>query len=221
MSTSRAGLFLDLDGTLADSLSVMRAAYDRFLERFGRTGSDDEFARLNGPRLAEVIKDIAGTHGIDASIADLLGTYMGLVEDAYRNVAPSAGAIDLLRTAQAHDMTIGVVTSNTETLTRTWLRTVGLFPMVHIIVSGDDIKCGKPDPEPYLKALSQSGCEASISLAVEDSILGARSAVAAGIPTLLLSGSPLAITLEATVIDHLDRVAELLAGRKLMTGEHR
>ena len=35
---SQAGLFLDLDGTLADSLAVMRTVYDRFLEQFGEFG---------------------------------------------------------------------------------------------------------------------------------------------------------------------------------------
>ena len=45
----RAILF-DLDGTLVDTLPALRSGYDRFLEELGRHGSDEEFARLAGPR---------------------------------------------------------------------------------------------------------------------------------------------------------------------------
>jgi phosphoglycolate phosphatase-like HAD superfamily hydrolase len=41
--TSRRGLFVDLDGTLADSLGLLRKVYFRFMEKFGRKGSDSEF----------------------------------------------------------------------------------------------------------------------------------------------------------------------------------
>jgi phosphoglycolate phosphatase-like HAD superfamily hydrolase len=51
----RRGLFLDLDGTLADSLGVLRRSYFRFLREFNQEGSDAEFDRLNGPKLSEII----------------------------------------------------------------------------------------------------------------------------------------------------------------------
>jgi len=92
--------------------------------------------------------------------------------------------------------------------------------LVDIIVGGDNVERGKPDPEPYLKALQRTGCDALASLAVEDSLTGARSAIAARIPTLLLGDVPTAVTLEAARIDHLDRVGEVLAARKSGTGVH-
>jgi phosphoglycolate phosphatase-like HAD superfamily hydrolase len=60
----RAGLFLDLDGTLADSLSLMRANYDRLLARHDRQGSDAEFDRMNGPPLSLVSQELIRAHGL-------------------------------------------------------------------------------------------------------------------------------------------------------------
>src|SRR5271166_2066937 len=51
----RRGLFLDLDGTLADSLGVLRRVYFCFLREFNQEGSDAEFDRLNGPKLSEIV----------------------------------------------------------------------------------------------------------------------------------------------------------------------
>ncbi len=183
---SRA-LFLDLDGTLADSLSVMRAVYGDFLARFGESGSEAEFDRLNGPPLAEVVADLARTHAIDLPPASLVEIYWGLVEEAYLKVVPRAGAAELLRSARAQGMAVGVVTSSSARLTRTWLGKVGLHEQVDVIVGGEDVARGKPDPEPYAIALQRAGCEAAASLAVEDSAAGARAAIVAGIPTLFLA----------------------------------
>jgi beta-phosphoglucomutase-like phosphatase (HAD superfamily) len=47
----RSGLFIDLDGTLADSLGVLRRVYFLFLREFDQEGSDAEFDRLNGPKI--------------------------------------------------------------------------------------------------------------------------------------------------------------------------
>ncbi|MBT3359246.1 MAG: HAD-IA family hydrolase [Rhodospirillales bacterium] len=183
-----AGLFLDLDGTLADSLGVIRTVYDRFLERFGKIGGDAEFDSLNGPPMAEVVACLIRNHAINQQVDDAIEIYRGLIAETYSDVAPFAGAEELLRLARSRAMPVGVVTSNNAALTRKWLRTVGLDALVDDVVGGDDVTRGKPDPEPYLTMLERTGCKASASLAVEDSVMGAGAAIAAGIPTLFVAG---------------------------------
>ena len=48
------------------------------------------------------------------------------------------------------------------------------------LVCGDDVRNGKPDPEPYLLAASRLGVPAERCLAIEDSPSGIASAEAAG-----------------------------------------
>ena len=60
--------------------------------------------------------------------------------------------------------------------------------MVDLMVCGEDVTNGKPDPEAYLVALERAGCEAQEALAIEDSPQGAKSALAAGIVTIGLAG---------------------------------
>lgn len=55
------------------------------------------------------------------------------------------------------------------------------------IVSGADVKYGKPDPEPYLIALQRSGCDVGSCAVVENAPLGVRSAKAAGIYTIAVN----------------------------------
>ena len=209
---TRRGLFIDLDGTLADSLPVMRAVYGRFLDRFGKPATDAEFARLNGPPLAEIVADLARTHAIEGTQGSLLETYWSLIEDAYRGVRPTPGAVELLQAARTAGARVGVVTSSASGLTGRWLRRVGLDGLVDVVVGGNDVQRGKPDPEPYRCAMERAGCAAADSLAVEDSATGARSAVAAGMPTVLIR-TDVAPPPAVTVVDGLEGVTALLRDR--------
>ena len=51
--TNGLALLLDLDGTLARSVDVLTHVYRKFLRARGKSGTPDEFARLNGPSLRE------------------------------------------------------------------------------------------------------------------------------------------------------------------------
>ena len=55
------------------------------------------------------------------------------------------------------------------------------------IVSGADVKIGKPHPEPYLMALTKSGFEAHQCVVIENAPLGIQSAKAAGIYTVAVN----------------------------------
>lgn len=181
-------LLLDLDGTLADSLPVMRRCYERLLAEHGRQGSDEEFRRLNGPRLAECAALVRQAHGLWAEPDSLLQRWFDLIAEEYRAVAPNEGAEALVRAAVGKGWRVAVVTSSGADLARRWLRSAGLQDCVATIVSGGCVARGKPAPDPYLEALRRLGAAAEDGFAVEDTPTGAAAARAAGIPTWGLSG---------------------------------
>jgi HAD superfamily hydrolase (TIGR01509 family) len=180
------GLFLDLDGTLADSLGVMRQAYGRFLRGFGAAASDEEFESLNGPPLPEIVRLLKARWELQGAESDLLGVYEALVDEAYEAVPPASHALEVLTAARRRGWTVGVVTSNSRLRTRRWLARVGLASEVSLIVAGEDASRGKPAPDPYRKALQISGADPTLSLAVEDSLSGVTAALAADLTTLAI-----------------------------------
>ena len=60
-----------------------------------------------------------------------------------------------------------------------------------LMVTGDDVRFGKPNPEPYLMALKKAGITADEAMVVENAPLGVRAAVAAGIFTVAVNTGPL------------------------------
>ncbi len=186
MDVPRRGLFLDLDGTLADSLPALRRAYDDFLGRYGRQGNEAEFQSLNGPPLAEIAELLGRIHGLPGKKEEWLAFYRALTDRAHEAAAPAQGAREMLKQAKARGWTVAVATSAAKSAARAWLKRNRLDEFIAVVVGGDEVKRGKPDPEPYRLALARTGCVADVSLAVEDGVQGARAALAAGLPTWIL-----------------------------------
>ena len=186
MSGGERGLFLDLDGTAADSLHVMRCVYDQFLAQYDRAGTNEEFARLNGPSLKKVIAALRQDHALSDSIEELTACYTALLTEQYKSVRPNQGAVPLIDSAVASGWRIAVVTSNTFDIVSAWLSAVGLSNKIETVITGEMVVHGKPNPEPYMKALRACRCNAAASIAIEDTPTGAASALSACIPTFAL-----------------------------------
>jgi len=72
-----------------------------------------------------------------------------------------------------------IATSCTRPLAEVRLRAAGL-PIPKTIITSSDVRIGKPDPEPYLKAAAKLGFAASDCVVVEDAPAGVRAGKAAG-----------------------------------------
>lgn len=211
MSADRAmrGVFLDLDGTLADSIAVMKTAYYRFLDEFRIAGDEQEFDRLNGPPLRDIVETLSETHGLAGEPAALHRRYLEIIETVYPTAEPAAGAALLLQTAVERGYVVTVVTSSSRELVETWLERAGLRSLVTHIVCGSDVERGKPDPEPYLAAMRLAAVPAAQSIAVEDSAQGLRAALGAGLPTYSIGPHPPSGALPGAYLGHLDGLAQL------------
>jgi sugar-phosphatase len=72
-----------------------------------------------------------------------------------------------------------IATSCTRRLAEVRLRAAGL-PIPNTMITSSDVKIGKPDPEPYVKAAAKLGFPASDCIVVEDAPAGIRAGKAAG-----------------------------------------
>ena len=108
------------------------------------------------------------------------------------------GARDLLASLPADRWTIA--TSCTRALAEVRLRAAGL-PIPKTLVTSNDVKIGKPDPEPYLKAAAKLGFAAADCIVVEDAPAGIRAGKAAGARVIALLTTMARMELEAAAAD--------------------
>src|SRR5699024_3651098 len=95
------------------------------------------------------------------------------------------GALELLRDLHDADIPVGLVTMSYRSIVEPLLPRMpeNIFD---VIVTGDEVRPGKPHPQPYLAAADALGGDARQCLAIEDSPTGTESAHAAGCHVLVV-----------------------------------
>ena len=181
-------LLLDLDGTIADTLSVLWEAYTSFhLLTFGTPALRRDFDEFNGRPLKELMRCLVERHGSDLNPDQVTLAYQDFFRSKYLSSRPANGARKLILSARERGKKIVVVTSNKAEIARDWIQRNGFSGFIGGLVAGDDVKNGNPSAEPYLRALEIIGHPAELCMVVEDSVLGVQSALAAQIAVIGLS----------------------------------
>jgi sugar-phosphatase len=165
-------LLFDLDGVLVDSTPAVIRVWSRWA--IARGFDPDEVVRkAHGRPSIATIRDYLPHADEEAENREV---ERGEIEDL-DGVVPLPGARELLSALPSDRWTI--VTSCTRPLGQTRLRAAGL-PIPSHMITCDDIKNGKPDPEPYLKGAALLGVSAKDCVVVEDAPAGIRAGKAAG-----------------------------------------
>jgi sugar-phosphatase len=193
-------VLFDLDGTLVDSTASVLRNWRRVAALLGRDG-EDLVGNLHGIPGRQVLRMIEPglseerIRELDRVLID------GEVADT-RDVVPTQGARQLLEAVPTGRWAI--VTSGTRRLALARLGAAGL-PVPEIMVTADDVRVGKPDPEPFLLAARSLGLPPERCLVVEDAPAGVTAARAAGCQVLgVLTTFP---SLDADTVDDLTAVA--------------
>ncbi len=175
-------------------------------------------AVAHGRRISETLRLVAPSLDARAEAAVL----DRMEERETRGLRAAPGAADLVgRLARGQ---WAVVTSGSRTVATLRLRAAGL-PLPDVFVTSDDVRRGKPDPEPYLTAASRLHLAPADCLVLEDSPTGLAAGKAAGMRVVALLTTHRAELLAAADAQAASlaalRVTPRAAGAATMTVEWR
>lgn len=171
ISLSCEAILFDMDGTLVDSKACVESIWKRWALRHG-IDMHSLLRTSHGRRTEDTIRDLAPHLDIEAEAKALQTEELA----TRRGIIAVGGSFQLL--SRLKDNQWAVVTSASRSLAKVRLECAGL-PVPSHLISGDDVHCGKPDPEGYLKAADRLGVPYSRCVVVEDTpagILAGRSA---------------------------------------------
>jgi len=183
----KAAIFWDNDGVLVDTEVLYYEANRQVLAGLGVELTVEQFRELY------MKETIGGWHlaGLSpAAMEEKRSERNRLYSELLRTRAFAvSGAAEVLE-ALSGRLTTGVVTSSRRDHFDLIHARTGFSRFFEFVVSCDDVRNTKPDPEPYLRALELSSRSPAECVAVEDSERGLAAAKAAGlecwvIPTAL------------------------------------
>jgi HAD superfamily hydrolase (TIGR01509 family) len=177
-----------MDGVLVDSEPLHHRALNRALARHGRTLSFADFATYIGTTTHHTWADLVVRLDLPGPPEAHIAAYdAALLADLRAGrLEPSPGLRDLLEALDRRDLPVAVASSSPRPWVTATLAALGLAGRFPVIVSGEEVPRGKPDPAIYLLAAARLRLPPERCLAVEDAPHGVAAARAAGLPVLAL-----------------------------------
>ena len=176
----------DVDGTLVDSGALHFESWEATLrdERFPL--SFDQFQSTFGQRNDAVLRSFFGSALSDAEIERIASAkeirYRELVRA--RGIEPLPGVRAWLATLQAAGWKQAIASSAPIANVQAIVAALDLGGSFEAIVSGDEVRLGKPDPASFLLAAERLGVDPVRCVVVEDAPAGVAGARAAGMRTI-------------------------------------
>jgi len=175
----RAAVF-DFDGVIVDSHPVHKRAWRKLLESVGRTVSEEDLQFvMDGRKRDDILRHFLGDLN-----PDLIIKYGYRKEQFFRDEAGDVqtvvGLLGFLEELERAGVALGIASSGSRSRVSFLLDRLDLAKHFQVVVTGDEVKKGKPDPAVFLaaaQALEEDPCN---SLAFEDAVSGVESAKAAG-----------------------------------------
>jgi HAD superfamily hydrolase (TIGR01509 family) len=181
----------DMDGVLIDSEPAHLAAMDEVLRQHGWPAPDaaDWQRVFFGRPDRDGLRDWFGLHGIpdNGAIAHVMAEKLTLFSAHFGQlVTPFPDAQQLARELHARGVPLALVTGARRAEMQLALERFQLSQHFEVVISGDDVLVGKPDPEPYLRGAAVLGCDPDDCLVIEDAEAGVAAALAAGATVLAI-----------------------------------
>jgi HAD superfamily hydrolase (TIGR01509 family) len=223
-----AALIFDVDGTLAETEELHRAAFNETFAAAGLAWHWDQ--ALYGELLAvtggkERIAHFApglSPERVAALHRDKTARYTARI--AAGGLALRPGVRRLLLEARAAGLKLAIATTTSRPNVEALLAACAPMPAFDVIAAGDEVAAKKPAPDIYALALERLGLPAAACIALEDTANGLRSARGAGlgcVMTVSAYGGSGPFEDAACVVSHLGDLgepAELVAGPPLAGG---
>ncbi|GMQ89792.1 MAG: hypothetical protein BMS9Abin10_0126 [Gammaproteobacteria bacterium] len=204
------GAIFDWDGVIIDSQRQHEQAWRRLAQEVGNPMPADAFARGFGMTNDRIISEILGWTSDAAEIERLSRRKEELYRDVLRKtgIEPLPGAAALLNDLRAAAVPCAIASSTELENISVVLGLLDFGDTFQAIVTADDVKQGKPDPEVFVLAAVRLEVPPQHCIVFEDAVVGIQAALAAGMQVIAVATTNTAEALRAAdrVVHRLDEL---------------
>lgn len=181
-------VIFDMNGVITDDEDLHELATQKAFKKVGFEITPEIYrqyclGRTDAAAFVDLVRDFQlENQKVISLIADKTNFYQALIAD---NLKVYPGVVALIERLH-RKYTLALTTSSTFEEVQTVVGQLQLENLFKVIVSSQDVKRGKPDPEPYVLTAEKLGVACENCAVIEDSENGVRSAVAAGMKCIAI-----------------------------------
>ncbi len=174
-------VIFDLDGSLVDSMWMWKEIDIEYLGKFGIPLPEDLQRRIEGMSFHETADFFKANFPIPDSTEQMKADWNNMARDKYLNEVPlKEGAREFLNGCLERGILLGIATSNSRELVENIASVHGFHECFACIMTGCEVKHGKPAPDIYLEVANRLMVEPANCLVFEDIVPGIQAGKSAG-----------------------------------------
>ena len=180
MRPSFHAVIFDLDGVLADSEPWWNQIDAQLLAEHGINYRGEYHRNVLGVSYRLAVDFYKNAFHIPASVEELMRRRGEIAIDFFATrVGLFPSAKTTLEQLRKMSLQLGVATSSVSASARPFLERTGIRSFFEVVLTGDEVQRGKPDPDIYLEIAKRLGMPAETCLVIEDAFAGVAAAKAA------------------------------------------
>ncbi len=173
-------IIFDVDGVLIDSMRFHVDSWDLVFKEVEINITSEDIYLIEGNNDKGIIRTIFQKAGKELKPGQI--EYLSKKKNEvfkFDQVEPFKGTLDCLKDLKSH-FKLAAVSGSSRSIVEKAINK--FFPgCFDVIITGDEVEHGKPDPEPYNKALDKLNLTKNECIVVENAPIGIESANSAGI----------------------------------------
>jgi beta-phosphoglucomutase len=178
----------DMDGVIADTSALHYAAWQDVLGKWGIVYTKEAFQLNCGKRTDSIVRSLVGCRGSQQDVESIKAEKEARYrERAHEKVSALPGAVELLRSLERADFLQALASSAHKEDVEFSLGRLGIRGYFPVIVSGWDVRQGKPNPQCFLMAAERLGVIPKECVVIEDAVVGVSAAKSAGMCCLAVT----------------------------------
>lgn len=180
-------VIFDMDGVLVDTTNYITISFNKLLEKYGAYMNPEYRKKTIGRSLRDQIemwkKDFNIKEEIDLKdfSKKSLEIQLKLLK---KDIKPNEYLLNLVKKLKDNNIKIAVATSSTKDRAIQLLKLVDFFDKIDALITVEDVKLHKPNPEMFLKTAEELEVNPENCIVVEDAVNGIQAANAANMKSI-------------------------------------
>lgn len=183
-------VIFDMDGVITRTGAIQASAESQVFATVGIHIIPEEIvSRYSGWKDTEMFKDMAKRHHIKEDVHKLRKKKWEIM---YKNLSSGSipvipSALDLIEKLLKNRYILALASSTNRKFISIIINSLSIKEKFSVVISGDEVKEGKPNPGIFLLAASKLNLAPSTCLVIEDAPSGVKAAKAAGMKCIAIT----------------------------------